>query len=130
VAFRLNNPDDTSAYAILAAGVSNETLKLVGASIGLTEVAGLVISTLQYVEAGEHTDEAIIDLLFAEREVFDVATPDNLNEPLIELPPSLKANHSAYKFELDTDAAYTDTEEEEGQPKSISMFSIDSLLRK
>ena len=129
VAFRLNNPGDSGAYARLATGVSNETLKLAGASIGLTEVSGLVISTLKFVEAGEHTDEDIVDLLFAERQVFEVATPDNMDEPMIELPPSLKVHHSAHRFEPDTDAAYTDTEEEEGPPQPLSMFSIDSLLR-
>ena len=103
-------------------------------SLTLGQVCGIVRGLIHWITAEEPNDEEIRQLVFADWESgeSEIKEPENLDEPMIELPSSLKADpRTISSVEIDEDI-YTDTEESsevEPKEKTTDMFSIASILR-
>ncbi len=105
-----------------------EEIETFPSSIALNQVCSVCVGLL-----GVAASEDVTDILFKKHSDVPIKVPDNLHEPLIQLPASLQVDPRSFSTAEDDNVVYTDTEEEQvpaGGKEAGDLFSIDSVLNR
>ena len=103
------------------------------ASIALSEVCSIALGVVKLVQTEDEKVPEISKLLFNRKLTQEpLVAPNNLDEPFIELPASMKVDAKALSAWQELNEVFTDTEESESRPEIVgdALFSVESVLRK